>query len=130
MLRNVDTLSKSKDADEERRNRRNVNTAGQQGTRLALEWHSEEGETTDYLERDSTDQTPELQALDAVSVEKYLTYNNPIITSFTNHTFVSSALFAAKSINILPNNHVTSNFFSSAVNLAPYGRTMLIVSYS
>ena len=91
MLRNVDTLSKSKkDADEERRNGRNVNTAGQQGTRLALEWHSEEGETTDYLERNSTDQTPELEALDAVSVEKYLTYNNPIITSFTNHTFVSS----------------------------------------
>jgi len=79
------------------------------GWRLALEWEDEENEPVNYLEHEQVQQQP----LDVVSVQKYLTYNNPQITSFTNHIFVSSALFAAKVLNILPSDRVTTDFFTA-----------------
>ena len=66
------------------------------------------------MEADETaESTPQIEALQLESVERYLTYNNPIIVSFPNHTFVSSALFAAKSLSILPNSSVCNTFFST-----------------
>ena len=99
LLSNVDTLSKSrKDAEEERQTRLNSGETVKGGRRLALEWEDEENEPVDYLEQEQTQRQP----LDIVSVEKYLTYNNPQITSFTSHIFVSSALFTAKAIRYPP----------------------------
>lgn len=78
-----------------------------------MEWHAEEGETMDYLEGDEGDHMqPTAQILDPTSVQKYLTYDNPIVTSFTNHTYVSSALFIAKTLTILPNSRACSGYFS------------------
>jgi hypothetical protein len=54
------------------------------------------------------------QSLDAVSVEKYLTYNNPHITSFANHNFVSSALSTARACDILPNSRAKADFFAAS----------------
>lgn len=105
-------MSKSKkDADEERRERLNPEAPPRSGS---LQWNDEEGEEIDYLNREDINEgsIPELQALDTTSVQKYLTYDNPIITSFTNHTFVSSALFVAKTLTILPNSQICSNYFS------------------
>ena len=67
----------------------------------------------DYLEDDEAGtMNPELEVLQLASVEKYLTYNNPVIVSFPNHIFVSSALFIAKSLNILPDSSACTEFFS------------------
>jgi len=116
LLNNVDTLAKSrKDAEEERQTRLNSGETVKGGRRLALEWEDEENGPVNYLEQDRVEQQPQA-ALDMVSVGKYLTYNNPQITSFTNHIFVSSALFAAKVLSILPGNRVTTDFFTAAVN--------------
>ena len=107
----MDTLSKSrKDAEEERNEVVNA-AAGNQGR--GLEWRDEEGETLDYMEGDDDVQpVPHDQVLDAASVERYLTYDNPVVMSFTNHAFVSAALFVAKALAILPNNRTCSTFFS------------------
>ena len=75
---------------------------------MAQEWEDEENESIDYIEREIVIQ----QSLDITSIEKYLIYNNPHIISFSNHIFISSALFVAKSLNILPNNYITADFFS------------------
>lgn len=67
----------------------------------------------DYLEGEEGDHLQATaQILEPMSVQKYLTYDNPIVTSFTNHTFVSSALFIAKTLTILPNSHICSAYFS------------------
>lgn len=107
----MDILSKSKkDADEERKEGLQAETIKRS---RALEWYEEEGETMDYLEGDEGEHMqPTAQILEAMSVEKYLIYDNPIVTSFTNHTFVSSALFGAKSLAILLNSRTCSAYFS------------------
>jgi len=107
----VDTLSKSKKDAEEERNEA-VNSAAEHKPR-GLEWCDEEGETLDYMEGENDVQVVvNHQVLDSASVERYLTYDNPVVTSFTNHAFVSAALFVAKALAILPNNRTCSTFFS------------------
>ena len=114
----MDTLSKSKkDAEEERSEAVNLDTGRKP---RGLEWCEEEGEDIDYLEGEDEDQSmANLQVLDLASVEQYLTYDNPIVTSFTNHMFVSSALYAAKSLAILPGSHLCSTFFALTSSSSP-----------
>jgi len=75
------------------------------------EWHDEENEPIQY---DMSMSAALNQSLDAVSVEKYLTYNNPHITSFANHNFVSLALSTARACDILPNSRATADFFATS----------------
>jgi hypothetical protein len=99
LMQNVDTLSKSrKDAEEERNERLAEAELRRNNGRVNERWHDEENPPVDYLQVQEYD-----TALDSLSVEKYLTYNNPMITSFPVHTFIASALSAARSYDILPN---------------------------
>src|SRR5271163_1069983 len=114
LLRNVDTLCKSKkDAEEERKERLNSEGAVNNERKLPSGWRDEENEPIDYLGHETAAQV-EFECLDVAAVEKYLTYNNPRITSFPNHCFVSSALLAAKSLGVLPSNRISAEFFSTA----------------
>jgi hypothetical protein len=92
LMQNVDTLHKSrKDAEEERKQRvadDEIQRDNQKWSRNG--WHDEENEPINYMEVHEPD-----VSLDAVSVGKYLAYNNPMINSFSIHSFVTSALSAA-----------------------------------
>ncbi len=108
-MQNVDTLSKShKDAEEERKQRLaddQIQHDSQQWSRNG--WHDEENESINYMEVHEPD-----ISLDAVSVEKYLTYNNPMINSFSIHSFITSALSAAHTYGLLPDYMISKGIFN------------------
>jgi hypothetical protein len=92
-------LSKSrKDAEDERKERLAVTQAQRNSRRPDKRWQDEENEPVDYLELEEQG-----VPLDAVSIEKYLTYNSPMIASFPVHSFVTAALSIARTYDILPN---------------------------
>ena len=75
----MDTLSKSrKDAEEERKERLALTQAQRNSRRSDKRWQDEENEPVDYLDLEEQG-TP----LDAVSIEKCLTYNSPMIASLS-----------------------------------------------
>jgi hypothetical protein len=107
----VDTLSKSRnDAEEERKERPAVTQAQRNSRRSDEGWHDEENHPVDYLELEEQG-TP----LDVVSVENYLTYNNPMIASFTVHSFVTAALSIARTYDILPNYSLSREVINGSI---------------
>ena len=75
----MDTLSKSrKDAEEECKERLALTQAQRNSRRSDKRWQDEENEPVDYLDLEEQG-TP----LDAVSIEKCLTYNSPMIASLS-----------------------------------------------
>ena len=125
-MQNVDPLSKSrKDAEEERKERLAEAQFQQNNQRSNDRWHDEENPPVDFLQVHEPDAN-----LNTTSVEKYLTYNNPMITSFPVHTFIASALSAARTYEILPSYTLSKEIFGdsasgTATDITPLNRRTL-----
>ncbi|HLX90279.1 MAG TPA: hypothetical protein VKR32_01270 [Puia sp.] len=106
-IENIDTLSKcQKDAEEDRkqRNIENLNASGLRKRNFSKFIRSEVdksiGGSVSLKEQERN-----------ISIEKYLTYNNPIVKSATVENFVSNALFTGRISSLIPSSSVCRKLF-------------------